>query len=294
MKRKVALIVKRKNNVDFIIDFFSQNNIDVVCFYISTETNPQELIFNLENESIFEVVLMGGDGTLHFWINQFIKYAKDFSVFRFGILPSGTGNDWVKMHYGKQANLKCILKRIVNGNSDFQDIGKVAFENQTDPIYFVNVSGIGFNGYVIKNLKYFKFLGSISYLISVLYSFWTYASKSIKFNCDKLQWDNKIFIISIAINQFAGGGMKISPNALSNDGLFDVLVIPKISIKDLFKNIFKLKSGNFIKNISMHHFRTSNLNIENQNNLIFEADGEAYEDKFYSISIHSQKLCFYN
>jgi hypothetical protein len=44
----------------------------------------------------------------------------------------------------------------------------------------------------------------------------------------------------------------------------------------------------------MHHFRTSNLNIENQNNLIFEADGEAYEDKFYSISIHSQKLCFYN
>ncbi len=294
MKRKVALIVKSKSNVDFIIEYFSQNSIDVNYFRISKDTNPQELILDLESKCIFEIVLMGGDGTLHFWINQFIKYATDFSSYKFGILPFGTGNDWVKMHYGKQASINQILEIIVKGDCRYQDIGFVSSRNNTDPFYFINVCGIGFNGYVIENLKYFKFLGSISYFISVLYSFWTFKSKNLKLNCNKLQWDDKIFMVSIAINQYAGGGMKIAPNAICNDGLFDVMVISKISITDLFKNIFKLNSGNFVKNISMHHFRTSNLFIENQNNLIFEADGEAYENRFYSISTHSQKLCFYN
>jgi hypothetical protein len=48
MKRKVALIVKSKSNVDFIIEYFSQNSIDVNYFRISKDTNPQELILDLE------------------------------------------------------------------------------------------------------------------------------------------------------------------------------------------------------------------------------------------------------
>jgi diacylglycerol kinase (ATP) len=293
MKRNIALISKSKSKVDSIIEYFYQNSIDVFFFHVSKNTNPESLILELERKCIFEIVLMGGDGTLHYWINQFIRYSKDFSSFKFGILPIGTGNDWVKMHYEKQANLKNILMKIVKGDSDYQDIGAVSLGNNKELIYFINVSGTGFNGYVVKNLKYFKFLGSISYLISVIYSFWTYHSEFLKLNSDKLQLDKKTFIVSIAINQFAGGGMKISPNAISNDGLFDVMVVPKIAILDLFKNVFKLKSGSFVNHIDMHHFRTSNLIIENENNLIFEADGEIYESKFYSISIHSKKLCFY-
>lgn len=293
MKRKVALISKSKSQVNFIIDYFFKNNIEVLFYNVSNFENPEFIVSDIESSQIFEIILIGGDGTLHYWINQFLKYSKVFSKLKFGILPLGTGNDWIKTHFGELSKLKNILQCIVYGKYAYQDIGKINLGIHSDPIYFVNVSGIGFNGFVVNNLKYFKFLGSISYLISVVYSFWFYKSNLLKIKSNELLLSENIFIVSIAINQFAGGGMKISPNAISDDGCFDVMIIPKITIKDLFKNIFKLKSGNFINYVNMQHFRTSEISVENTKNLIFEADGEVYESKFYSISIHSEKLCFF-
>ena len=95
------------------------------------------------------------------------KYIKTSKI-KLGIIPIGTGNDWIRT-YNIPNSIEKSIDIIKKNTTILQDIGCITLLNGKKE-YFNNLAGIGYDGYVVKNLKYLKKVGSIAFLLSGLYS----------------------------------------------------------------------------------------------------------------------------
>ena len=128
-----------------------------------------ELVHETINKGVLNLISVGGDGTLHNIVNGIMTQNKVSSnLINVGVIPIGTGNDWVRTH-GISKNIDEAIKTIIKGESRLQDIGKIEFLNESKPnVYFNNLAGVGFDGYVVSKMKKFKRFGALAYLIGTL------------------------------------------------------------------------------------------------------------------------------
>lgn len=87
---------------------------------------------------------MGGDGT----INEVINGICDFSKVKIGIIPTGSGNDFVR-GMGITKNPKTIIEKVIN-NSDEKLIDLGIATTEFGRRYFAISGGIGLDAIVCK------------------------------------------------------------------------------------------------------------------------------------------------
>jgi len=114
-------------------------------------------------------IILGGDGTLRNFINGvFNQSHTDTKNIVFGIIPVGTGNDWIKTHHIPILPKKAV-QTIINGNIKRQDVGKINYITlKKNPEYFMNVAGVGFDGLVVSLLKNNRKFGTLTYVFGAL------------------------------------------------------------------------------------------------------------------------------
>ena len=114
-----------------------------------------------------DVWIVGGDGTLNYFINHYPDIKLPLVIFK-----GGTGNDFHWLLYGNKS-FDEQLQIALNENPKPIDIGKC------NDRYFINGVGIGFEGEVAKALTgKKKFSGKTSFLINILKKIVTYRSKN--------------------------------------------------------------------------------------------------------------------
>jgi len=97
---------------------------------------------------------LGGDGTLHEVINGLLQDSSISNLrdFKLGIIPVGTGNDW-RRTFQIPVNPGEAIKIIKQGKIFFHDIGKIEFlEEGKRVVYFLNIAGFGYEGFLVKEL----------------------------------------------------------------------------------------------------------------------------------------------
>lgn len=227
-----------------------------------------------------KIIVVGGDGTLNEVINGIFmqhSYAPDEIII--GMIPVGTGNDW-----GRSFNIpngyKDAIDVIAKGKTFRQDIGKVVYEYQAKPRtrYFINMAGLGFDALVAKKTNKQKAAGKggpLSYLVNLFTSLISYKAVVTNILIDNKPVNEDIFSMSVAICQYNGGGMKQSPNAVPDDGLFDITLITRVTRMTVLKNVAKLYDGSFVKLSQVKQFRGQIVKIESNPPLFLETDGES-------------------
>jgi diacylglycerol kinase family enzyme len=90
-------------------------------------------------------------------------------------------------------------------------------------------------------------------------------------------FSGKVFSMSIGICKFNGGGMMQLPNAIADDGLFDITVIRKTTKLRIVTNIKNLYDGSFVNMPEVSLFTGKKITITAQpaNKLYLETDGES-------------------
>lgn len=300
MIRKIALICnvqtglnsKKRLALDFATSYLKQQEI---ASHTILTFDLEELRIKLHEaltQGFTEFLVLGGDGSLHHLVNVLMKQElvplSDISV---GILPCGTGNDWLRTYYQKNVT-ESVLKSVVENKTKKQDIGKI-IKNQSEVIYFVNIAGVGFNGFLMQYIDKFKKLGGWAYYVAIFYTFWQYKAVSLCVENHLKKRCLEAFMISIGICKYAGGNMKLCPDAVPNDGLFDINIIEKVSFIDLLKNILFLKDGSYIPRMGIKTERSTTLNITSNETMYLEADGEAYGYGNFSFEIISDSINFF-
>ncbi len=230
-----------------------------------------------------KIIAVGGDGTFNEVANGIFTQVRFLTgEIKLGIITVGTGNDWGRMYdfpnsYAEQVEI------IIKGKTFLQDVGKVYYKYDTSENYryFINIAGMGYDALVVKKTNKMKEKGgggAISYLLNLLTGLFQYNNIFLTIeNDDKIVFNGKVFSMSIGICKYNGGGMMQLPNAIPDDGLFDVTVIRKTTKLRVIRNIKNLFDGSFVNMPEVTQYTGAKFTISSTPSraLYLETDGES-------------------
>jgi len=227
------------------------------------------------------IVAVGGDGTMHEVVNGMMGGSAALAA-----IPTGSGNDFVKM-LNLPKDLEHCVKIIRENKRKMIDVGKVG------DVYFPNGLGIGFDAWVVRESRKVKKLrGFLIYLYAVMKTVFSYKNSTVTFCANGRRVEKKIFLIAIGNGKAVGGGFYLTPDAIIDDGKFDVCIIRGLSKKEVFLNLPKAVKGNHTNMEQVEMMRTDQLEILSEDGIAVHADGEllGMELKDLKISILPQIL----
>lgn len=213
-----------------------------------------------------EVILsIGGDGTA-FEIAQNLL-GTDIPL---GIIPAGTGNDFVKSLRLPKDPVE-ILDFILGSEPSYVDIGRI------NEKLFINACGIGFDvsvlDYSTGAKKYFK--GMLPYLWGVLRTIAHYVPTDISLSVDGMHvLSREILVCSVANGIYIGGGMPISPESRVDDGFLDVVVVENVTRMQMIRYLPGLLTGKILTFKDTKSFRGKSISIKSSGSMRLNIDGE--------------------
>ena len=287
---------KSLQNLEIIKSQFTNNKLRVKIVVTKYPHHEKEITIKAINAGFTKIIAIGGDGTLHHIVNGVMSQNTiNTNKITLAVIPFGTGNDWIKT-YNIPNNFKSAIAIIAAGKTKFQDIGKITIIGSKYKHYFNNGAGIGFDGYVVYRLKKNKKTGPLIYLLTGLTSFLSYKYPSITVihdnNTNKIV--TKIFMFSIGICKYSGGGLRLTDYVNHELGQFDITLIRKVSLLKVILNIRKLFNGNLRYLEEVEFYKTSKLkiNIINDQITYIQADGEKITTSNIHINLINNAINF--
>ncbi len=230
-----------------------------------------------------DIIIVGGDGS----IIEALNGVNLESNVRFGIIPSGTGNDFARLLY-KEKSIEYYLNVIIKGETQRTDLGSV------NKNLFINVCCVGIDSAILLDAEKLKkhIKGPSAYLISSIKNLLFYKAKKINIKIDELTLRREMVLIAVSNGKYFGGGMMIAPDAALNSGEFEICIVNKINplkLMRLFPSIFKGEHVHIKPYVEI--FRGKQIKIEAiEEQLLFEADGNIMGLTPISIEVAVQKI----
>jgi len=259
-----------------------------VCRKVSTllqERNIKHSIFITKWPAGWEGIsgawIIGGDGTVNYFINKYPDCSIPLSVF-----AGGTGNDLHWMLYGK-TDVISQVDRLLQASPMPIDAGAC------NGILFLNGVGIGFDGSIVKDLTgKSKWPGKTSYFISIIKHLWSYKEQPGIINAGEERMHGKYFLISVANGQRYGGGFQVAPKASMSDGLLDLNVVKEIApIKRLWY-LPVIEKGRHLDLPFVVYRHVTDIYISFEKIQPAHMDGEYFEAKEFKIEILPKRFSF--
>jgi len=216
------------------------------------------------------IVAAGGDGTLNEVVNGLGENSGNARV---GLIPLGTGNDFARS-IGVPPDIDAAIDLIRAGETRAVDLVRVTSD---DVRYFVNVSAGGFSGLVNEKLttEMKKTWGPLAYLRSA-----AAALPELRAYRTTLAFDNdeslmlELYNAVVANGRYVAGGMLIAPEASIDDGLLDVILIPKRPAPELALVVAQIALGTHLSSDAIVYRRTAKLTVNSKPGMWFNVDGE--------------------
>ena len=264
-------------------------------FFAFSHYNKHEItiVNNALKKGFRKFISVGGDGTLHHIVNGIMKQDDvETTNIKIAVIPTGTGNDWIKT-YEIPNSIEKAIKIIKLNFSKLQDIGYLQLDNG-DTEYFNNLAGIGFDGYVVNKLQTLKKLGGISFLLSGIYSLFFYKNLYYDLFYLKKRKREKCLMILFGICKYSGGGLRLTKKPKPNDGLLDATIVKNFSFFDIILNLHNLYNGRILehKKIENHKLKVLRIVQNNNENSFIEADGELVGKGSLKVSIVPKAIQF--
>ncbi len=228
-----------------------------------------------------DIWLIGGDGTINYFINHYPTCSKPLALFK-----SGTGNDFAWKLYGN-SNLSEQFIRVFTSSPKPVDAGLL---NET---LFMNCVGVGFDGEIIRSMGTIRFLGGhIGYVCAVLLKILSFKEYHFKIQAKEESWDDPFLLALIVNSSRAGGGFNIAPPASINDGQLDMVLCRKLSVWNRLRYLPVIKRGNHLKLPFVIHRLGEQFELQSSKEMAIQVDGELLYSTKINISIQPGKFLF--
>lgn len=265
----------------------------ILCEPVFTEHkfHATELTVWAVKQGYRHIIAVGGDGTLHEVVNGlFIQQEADPREVLLGVVAVGTGNDWMRM-FGVPRRYQDAVRAIKEQYSFLQDVGVISYEEShyRQSRYMANVAGAGFDAAVNRRFTHLQKKGRRGgwlYAWSMVQTFFGYKSTGVKvWIDDRLVYNNLLFSVAIGICKYNGGGMQQLPDAVADDGMFDVSLIRPIHFWHVLFRFRYLFNGGIYRIRHVLQERGSRVRIESSPEVSVEVDGELLGESSLEFSI---------
>ncbi len=226
-------------------------------------------------EGYTDIISVGGDGTLLETFNGIV--GKDVVL---GIIPSGTGNDFIKA-IGISKDIEENLNKIIEGNYKYIDYGTI------NDSYFLNVAGMGIDAEILINsTKFKKFLkGGLVYLFSTMHTLRKYKCTDVTIIADGKKMKRKIYLVAVGNGNFIGGGMNVCPNAKVDDGFFELVIVNELKKSKFIRLFPSVYKGTHIKEDPVEVIYAKKVEIIAHDKLHINADGNIIGSDYANMEI---------
>lgn len=246
----------------------------------------------LPAENFLRIYSCGGDGTLSEVVEGVYK-AKNKNC-AIGVVPIGSGNDFIKYFGEIPAEKFRSLPDMVKGRIDTSDIISVKDNENGSERISVNIVSAGYDAAVAKGMEKYKRLplisGKAAYNLSVVECLISKMKNKFTLIADGVEVRDKEndYLFAICANgSFYGGGFKASPLSNIKDGFLDFIRIKTVSRLTFAALVGSFRKGEHLAKLKKYctHMLCKELKIISENVIDMNIDGNIIPMKNPTISI---------
>jgi YegS/Rv2252/BmrU family lipid kinase len=225
------------------------------------------------------IVAMGGDGTISEVADGILDAGGKSEL---GVIPRGTGGDF-RRSLDLDDDLGRAARRIRDTPARLIDAGRVSFvadDGSQAQRHFVNIVSFGFSSDVARqaNTSSKRLGGRVAFLSATVRSLVSYDHVEVVLSVDD-QPEQRMSVLLAAVGngRFFGGGMRICPEALLDDGLFDLVIVGNLGRAGVMANIHRIYSGHHLTMKEVQGTRLRRLKVapaHREAKIPLEIDGE--------------------
>jgi YegS/Rv2252/BmrU family lipid kinase len=237
------------------------------------------------------IIAVGGDGTINEVVNGFFLEGKSLNpLCELGVINCGTGGGYARTLNNPHSTGQQI-EQLFQPGSIALDLGHITcqdYSGTTVNRLFVNECQIGIGSevasFVGKKSKFFGGAIAFGFAATVLAMIMKPLPLTIGFDNESFQ---KFRLIGLVVGNGTecAGGMKLTPDAKLNDGLFDVLSINDMKTGQRILNLSNVYSGKHILSPYCSIKRCKKLKIRSDIEISLESDGEILGKSPFDIEI---------
>jgi diacylglycerol kinase (ATP) len=251
---------KKKQDWEASIRNYFKESIHSIEFYILSKKDDSASIRHyIETIKPDKVVAVGGDGTIKM-VAELIRGTKT----QLGILPAGSANGMAK-ELNIPEDITAALDVIIQGTVKAIDLLQI-----NDHIC-IHLSDIGMNALLLKYFEHSNVRGMWGYTLALFRVLWGKQKLSVAIKSSGKTILRKAYMVVIANAATYGTGAVINPNGNLYDGIFEIVIIRKLKLLELFK---MLLSHTPFNPDSVEIISTEMLEMSTRRKAHFQVDGE--------------------
>jgi YegS/Rv2252/BmrU family lipid kinase len=256
-----------------------EQGVDFTLLTTHARGGATELTYQAIGQGYECVVAVGGDGTINEVVNGIIgsREAGGHGA-ALAIVPLGTGSDFVKALNTVEPNdVWGAARRIAAGQVRSVDAGMVTVEAgaQTIRRAFVNGLGMGIDAQVaVESNNLPNLRGFAVYLVAVMRALATYKAHVMSVKFDDYEVRRRLLFASVANGQVQGGGFRMTPDAIINDGLLDLCIVDKMRLDEIVRHFTRLIEGTHTTLRQVTMGRARHIEVSSNGPIPVATDGE--------------------
>lgn len=276
---------KGLRNMKKIIKVLSNRGETFKVVYSEYANEIPKLVKNLCDEGADNIIAVGGDGT----INEALNGIVDPDKTKFGIIPSGSGNDFASFLGISKKPLEA-LNTILKDNAVYTDYFEIGDEEKK--VRCMNIAGTGIDAEVLKHYNNSRLKGKTQYLWSLLVTIKRFQFFKFKAVFNGQTSEHSGFIAAVCNGKQFGRGIPISPDSDAHDGKLDLIIVNEIPRKKIMWALQKKLLKGKIMEVpeAEHHFVEEVEIICEKDSFPLNVDGELYDDISFKCRIVHNKL----
>ena len=208
------------------------------------------------------ITAIGGDGSINLLLNDIVNTNNILSY-----IPIGTGNDFYR----------ASIENLENG---IHDVDLIRINDR----YCINVACFGIDADIANDDNFIHnnlIPEAMRYDAGVVYYFLTYKGRKLKIEVNDRTIEKDVTTVVVANSNYYGGGYKVAPNSIINDGQMEVYIVDKLNKIKMASIILSMKDAGHLNNPALEVINTDRLLISADKPFKANIDGEALlSDRF--------------
>ncbi|MGH7555349.1 MAG: diacylglycerol/lipid kinase family protein [Longimicrobiales bacterium] len=222
------------------------------------------------------IVAAGGDGTIHEVANGILS-ANQPARATLGLIPIGTGNDFVKVVPGTTPRSRAY-DTLARGHTRRFDAGRVRWQGGEE--WFVNGMGTGIDVEVVRQIERSRNLPAVLvYIVGLVKALARYRPMPLRLTMDGLESERRVMMAAVTNGACIGGSFHVCPGARPDDGWLNVCIVDELRLPGILRVVARILRGAHrgSRAVEMRQARTVTIRSSADVPLFFQLDGELRE-----------------